>query len=245
MRMAECYNNRTPMQSNWQQVWNRRTITHPTQNNDPEKILSALIAVDGFDSSLSAITPKSWMGYVELILNEIKINKGGSIFEIGCGAGALLYSFHLAGHKVGGIDYSHTMVSVAQKYLPNMDIAVCEATLCNTIEQYDAVLSNSAFSYFPNYDYAKAVMEKMFLKAKKVISILDVPDFARKEESEHMRGLKIVDYKSLYKDIKHLYFAKEWFTNFAREKNCRIKIINQNIENYGNNPFRFNCFIWK
>jgi cyclopropane fatty-acyl-phospholipid synthase-like methyltransferase len=232
------------MQSNWEQIWNARRINKLTLK-DTEEILHALICMDGFDSSLSAISPKDWRMYTSSIMNQAKMEKGDSVFEIGCGAGAFLYSLFLEGYEVAGIDYSNNMISEGKKYLSNMDISVCDAALCSTNEQYDAVLSNSAFSYFPDHNYANIVMERMFLKAKKVVLILDIPNWHCKKMNEHVREEKIENYKDLYRGNKHLYFEKEWFLNFANAKNCEIEITDQNIKNYGNNPFRFNCVIWK
>jgi trans-aconitate methyltransferase len=232
------------MESNWKDVWNARRMEQKSFKHSDE-ILDALISMDGFDSPLSIVSHINWKDYTLSLAKKMKIEKGESVFEIGCGAGALLYSLFLEGYKVGGIDYSVNMVREAKKYLPRIDISVGEATTCSTDETYDAVISNSVFSYFTNYDYAKAVMEKMFLKARKVISILDIPDFSCKEESERIREERIKNYHQLYRDTMHLYYKKEWFLNFASEKNCEIKIENQNIVNYGNSRFRFNCFLWK
>ena len=83
-----------------------------------------------------------------------------TIFEIGCGAGAFIYPFFLKGHKVGGIDYSKSMVNLAKITMPGMVFESKDAVQFEMSCKYDIVLSNSVFQYFDSFEYAKKVIHK-------------------------------------------------------------------------------------
>ena len=102
------------------------------------------------------------------------VYRGGSVFEVGCGCGANLYLFSEDGIKVGGLDYSETLVRIMKKVFAGKPPLEC---ICNSADKlttnikYDAVFSNSVFSYFPDYSYAGNVLERMLVKANSCIGI--------------------------------------------------------------------------
>jgi hypothetical protein len=131
--------------------------------------------------------------------------------------------------------------------MKGMNFQVSEAIKVNTDEKFDIVLSNGVFFYFKDYTYAKEVIEKMIMKARKTIAILEIPDLAKREESETARraALPEGEYDKKYEGLKHLYFERGWFTQFSDKYGYKIKIFDHNIKGYGNSPFRFDVLIKK
>ncbi len=170
-----------------------------------------------------------------------------SIFEVGCGSGAFLYNFWENKNNVGGIDYSSNLISIAKKYLINGHFENQEAIKLNTMEKYDFTVSNGVFFYFPSHSYAEKVLEKMIIKAVKGIAILDISDYDYIEESMKLRKGSMGDkeYKERYEGLDHLYYKKQWFVDIAKKHNLKIEIEQQNINNYANNAYRFNVFMYK
>jgi hypothetical protein len=231
--------------NNWKNIWDNREI--PALEGDYGNVLSELIKINGFDggSGKSGIIVEAWNGYIQYIKNQLGIQDNDSLFEIGCGCGAILYPFYNAGYKVGGIDYSSKLIQQAKTIMPHAELITGDASDVNDIK-YDFVISNSIFFYFSNYDYSLQVINNMFEKAKKGIAVLDVPDIRLKEQCENERRRNISDYSEKYKYLEHLYYSKKWFLDFAEEKGCTsIILTRQNITGYGYNNYRFNCFMLK
>lgn len=226
----------------WIEIWNRRNLS-----GQQISTLQNLIYLDGFDSGAGKINEQDWAQYIHYIRDIIGIRETDSLFEVGCGSGAFLYLFFVEGHKVGGIDYSEPLIQKAKSTFTAMDFSLNEASLLSTAEKYSVVISNGVFHYFPNFDYAQKVMEKMLSKAQKKIAILEVPDEALKTESENARRgmLPPEEYDKKYKGLEHMYFQREWFEKFALKHGCKCSISNQNINKYGNNHYRFNCILEK
>jgi ubiquinone/menaquinone biosynthesis C-methylase UbiE len=231
--------------TDWHEIWNKRSITPLDQSKDIS--LQDLIRADGFDSGAGKVNSEDWIDYIRFISQKIDLAPGDSLFEIGCGSGAFLYIWHMEGHRVGGIDYSENLVSVARQVMKGMSFGVSEAIEVDTEEKYDIVLSNGVFFYFKDYSYAKKVLERMILKARKTIAILEIPDLAKKEESESARraALPKGEYDKKYEGLSHLYFEKGWFTRFSDKYGYDTEIFDQNIKGYGNSQFRFNVVMKK
>lgn len=228
--------------NDWKRIWNSRTPSE--EYKDP---LEKLIRMDGFDSGAGFIATQDWRDYTSYITKELALEKDDSLFELGCGSGAFVFPFFEQGHQVGGCDYSEALVGKANEAMPSMSFQVAEALSIDSNDQYDYVLSNAVFYYFPNLDYAEKVFEKMLEKAKKGIAILEVPNRELIEESESKRRgmLGVEEYERKYEGLNHLYYYKSWFQDKAKQKGYEAIISDQKINNYGNNKFRFNVVIKK
>jgi len=226
----------------WINIWNKEKGIE-----DKLSTLQRLIFLDGFDSETGRISEQIWLNYVQEITYRLEIKENDSIYDVGCGSGAFLYPFYQKGHDVGGIDYSETLIKYAQNAMSSTALLNNEAINLDIENKYDYVISNSVFFYFNNLEYAKRVIEKMIIKANKKIAIFDIPDLAKKNESEKYRRSTLPEgeYEAKYEDLAHLYYEKEWFINITESFGHKIEIFDQIIENYGNNKFRFNVIISK
>ena len=221
----------------WREIWRKREA--PGEATD----LESLIHLDGFDNGAGKADAEAWTRFGRELARRLGMQPADSVFEVGCGSGALLYLFHAAGHRVGGADFSPRLAEVARRAMPGVDIAVCEA--CDVAgPAHDFVLANSVFSYFPDHDYARRVLARMLAMAHKGVAILDVPDLDRREDSEAARraALPPGEYERRYAGLEHLHYERAWF---ARETPAGwgVRVENQWLENYGNAPYRFNVLI--
>ena len=231
----------------WKVVWGNRNLRGIEGSKENGAVLQRLIEADGFDNGNGTIGVEAWNQYIGLVGEKISLRETDSIFEVGCGSGAFLYPFYLAGHRVGGIDYSDPLITTARRIMVNMDFRNCDAIHLDYRENYDYVTANSVFFYFPDYEYALEVLKKMLKKSNKGVLVLDIPDLRQKEECERARRQALLpgEYEKTYGGLSHLYFDKHWFYNFGKRNNCKVEIFGQNIANYGNVRFRFNCVISK
>lgn len=225
----------------WQTIWQKKGKLEVGKIS-----LKKLIHMNGFDGGTGKITVDNWKMFINFIEKELEIKKKDSIYEVGCGSGAFLYHFYRKGHNVGGMDYSDSLIEIAKKVIKG-ELSVNEAIKLRDNKKYDFVVANSVFHYFTNLDYALAVIIKMLNKANKGVGIFDIPNKELEKESLLIRSKSLPkgEYEKKYKGLGHFYYDKEWFFDVAKKHNYKIKIFDQNINNYGNNCFRFNVFIIK
>lgn len=228
--------------NHWKDIWEKRE-----DKVSYSSILEKLMIIDGFDTGYGSISKDDFIQYIDYIKKFINIKKEDSIYDVGCGAGAFLYQFYKYGNRIGGADYSKKIIDIAKNYLNNADLSVCEANQIDVKKKYDYVISNSVFIYFQSYKYAEEVLNKMVNKSVKCLAILDVNDFNKKEDFIEIRKrhLSEEDYYRRYQGLDHLFYKTDWFHDFAEKNNLKIEIHQQNINNYHNNQYRFNVFMWK
>ena len=165
----------------WYQVWERRGVAAAGGPADHQ----ALIALNGFDSGAGTLGPREFDALAGAILERLELRRGMSVLEVGCGAGALLWSLRGHGLRLYGVDYAASMVKHARAALPEVEFAVCEAT--ELPFRVDALLCHSVFQYFPDHAYARRVLAA-FRRASSASLILDIPDLATRAESEETRA---------------------------------------------------------
>jgi hypothetical protein len=84
----------------------------------------------------------------------------------------------------------------------------------------------------------------MMAKSKRdSIAILDINDEDKREISHNLRRLAEPNYDEKYKGFEHLYFKKEFWEKLAKDRNWKLSIQDQHIEDYKNNSFRYNIFL--
>lgn len=221
------------MANNWSNIWESR-IENPVKMTHNQ-----LLEANGYDNDRSRIYTWSLGFALNYYSNLWYLRDGDSIYEVGCGAGAMLYPYHQELYKVGGIDLSNSLIELAKLNLPTGSFVQGEAIELNVEEKWDHLISFGLFFYFPDMEYVETVLDKMVEKAIRTISVYDIPDLATKEECENMRRLTTENYDELYKGLDHLYFTREWFTNYAHKKGLHISVFDQLIPGYVNGKYRF------
>lgn len=236
------------MDNHWKKIWGQREVDFGIlRGNDRERIFMELKRCSGFDAVGEGLTYETFMEQYRQIKAAlgVGVNNIKSVYEVGCGSGANLYLFENDGMVCGGVDYSGKLVECSKWILKSSDIICAEAIDMDVNSQYDAVLSNSVFSYFPNEEYALEVLEKMFQKAVFSIGIIDIHDEEKKDDFYAYRRTVMEDFDERYKNLSKLFFSKSFFQEFAEKNQADILITNSKMNGYWNNEYVFNCFMYK
>jgi len=230
------------MPSTWKDVWASRSL-------DPGhgSLLAQVMAADGLDTKFGSVTEASWCAFVRRTAAVMGINAGSSVFEVGCGAGAYLLDLYERGCEVAGLDASPAMIRCAERVMPRGRWTVADAGELDPSEQYDFVAACGVFLYFPSFEYAADVLDRMVRKARNGILVLDVPDLDKEETAMALRRsiLGEANYARKYDGLKHLYYPRNWFESRLSGLGIdRIQIEDQSIEGYANSTYRYNVFAW-
>lgn len=207
---------------------------------DKRAMLLELKRINGFDVTGGGIPYESLLRQYEETKAALRLPTGGSIFEVGCGAGANLWLFRLDGFAVGGIDYSEKLVSILREVFDEGTLRECvcaEAKELPTEEKYDGLLANSVFSYFSDEAYAELVLEKMLEKTRASIVLLDVHDAEKRQDFLQARRALDPDYDERYRNLDKLFYRRSFFEEFAEKHGLSIAFRDSTIEGYWNNPF--------
>ena len=229
------------MLNNWKDIWNKRSSEADEIN------LQMLIQLDGYDGGAGKIHEKDWRVLTKRLGDKLEIKAGDSVFEVGSGSGAFLYSLMMDFDiKVGGIDFSAGLTEVARNIIPKGNFIMDEAINLSESPKYDHVISNGVFHYF-DLNYAQTVINTMIKKAVKKIGIFEVPDLASKKELESIRRstLSKKEYDKKYANLKHTYYSKDWFMEIARKYDLSVTVFDGCVPNYAQNDYRFNVILSK
>jgi SAM-dependent methyltransferase len=228
---------------NWRTIWGSRKLENQETGTDLEK----LIALDGFDSPLGLMSEGNWRSYAEEFLRRNEFKSGETLFEVGCGSGALLYLFHELGYKVSGLDFSQKLINAARLALPIKSdyLIFAEANMCPVDVKADIVMANHVFHYFESFEYASEVLNKMIDKASRLVAIYGIPNVDLKKESESMRRglLSVEEYNKKYCGLDILYFSKNWFRQIAMDRGYCAMFYDHKMPGFAQNEFRFDCVI--
>jgi SAM-dependent methyltransferase len=225
----------------WKEIWNNRRI------GSAGSMLEKLLAANGYDSLFGKMAVTPFMAYIDRMRAQLGVGAKDAIFEVGCGAGAVLYPFYTRGHAVSGLDYSTPLIALAAGAMPDMAFHVGEADQVDVAQTFDMVISCGVFIYFKDYAYARKVIMRMVQKAKKAIGVFDISDLALKAEAETLRreGMGANAYDEKYRGLEHLYYPRSFFKDVARASGCKIRIFAQSIQGYQNSAYRYNVVLVK
>ena len=189
---------------------------------------------------------EDWKKYTQEYFSKLGIISGDTIFDVGCGSGAFVYPLYLQTHRVGGVDFSMSLINLAKVIMPSSNYICDEAVNIDT-SAYDFVISHSVFHYFKDLDYARDVLIKMIKKANKQIGIFDINDKSKEEKHHEVRMdcMGEDEYREKYNGLEHLFFDKSWFEQIAKEFGLEVSIFDQTFENYSNSSLRFNVIMKK
>ena len=237
------------MENKWHEIWEKRSANLTgIDKADYQAVFAELKRINGFDITDGGIPIKALLEQYEDTKVKTKVEQGGTLFEVGCGCGANLYMFQHDGVHVGGIDYSQALIDIMQEIMPkeNLRECICDEAINMPVDiKYDAVLSNSVFSYFPGFSYAEQVLLKMLAKANHSIALLDVHDAEKKEAFIAYRVKNTENYEERYKDLPKLFYPRKFFADFAAKHQLRIEFYRSKVEGYWNNDFIYNVYMYK
>ena len=242
------------MENHWQELWNNRKINlDELSAEDESRLILELKRIVGWDFRGQKVP----IGVEEFRkeYDYLKHNLGltvkadlASVFEVGCGSGANLYFFHKDGFQVGGSDYAENLLDVAKKVIGAKNFVECiagEAADLPTEIKYDAIFAATVFYYFPDINYAEKVLERMVAKSRHSIGIIRMLNEDTKEEYIKYRREHTKNYDELYKNLPKLFISKKFFEDFAARNDLEIKFDQHHMEGFWNEPFNFNCFLYK
>ena len=241
------------MESKWHEIWEKKSADENIlRSGDKQSVFMELKRIAGWDAVKEGVAYDQFYGQYIETKHELEFCAAEgrrpirSIFEVGCGCGANLYLFQQDDIEVGGIDYSSAAIGIAGEVLKNPRELICDEAIHMSDEiSYDAVLSNSVFSYFESYEYAREVLEKMYRKAEYSIGIIDIHDVTRKDAFIAYRKQVIEDYEERYRDLPKFFYEKQFFLNFADTHDMSIRFSKPGMQGYWNNDYVFNCFMIK
>lgn len=227
----------------WKEIWEKKGAISKNVFS-----LEDLIAIDGYDAGPGHFQVKDWLLMIDMIEEKLNLKKEQLVCEVCCGAGAFLFPLYRKGYKnLSGIDYSANLINICRKVMPNGDFRVAEAQqIPFATSQFDIVISNSVFHYFPNLNYAEISIKEIvrILKPIGKGAILDINDLDKKDlyESIKIGKLGLEEYQRLHKDHPQMFYEKSWFIDMAKRDNLRYEITDQAIVGYENSKFRFNFY---
>jgi ubiquinone/menaquinone biosynthesis C-methylase UbiE len=229
------------LQSNdtsWLEIWQRKGREAAAKSVwDIEDLLKA----DGFDGAMAQTGAAARRHITRVIGDSLAIRPGMRILEVGCGAGAALALLRGSGADFAGVDYSAPHIDIARLALPEVDFHVAEAAaLPFTDDTFDAAFSYGVFLYFPDFEYAAAVVGEMLrvVRSGGPILIQDVPDAAKREACEAARRAA-----GAALNPPHCYYPKDFFEQLAAATGRHAKINDQAVPGYENSRFRYNVLL--
>lgn len=206
---------------NWSKIWNGKQADEQLLNRDFETVFMELKRLTGNDTTGgNGVTFDGFKDQYFRIKKYLRMDmaesKGPSIFEVGCGSGPFLLMFQKDGFRVGGCDYSSSLIDVAKKVLSHPVELYCgEAVDIDPDVKYDSVMSNSVFEYFESDEYL-----------------------------QYRRSI-IQNYDERYKNLDKKFFNKSFFERFAKKNQVMIEFRETNIKGYWNNEFVYDVYMYK
>ncbi len=229
------------MSSKWSEIWQQRILAEKQSDIN----LIDLLRLNGWDSGAGYLNSNDWIQFTKSIAQQIGLQDGMSIFEVGCGGGAFLYplanSFDI---EIGGLDYAPNLVATAKLALPKGQFSTGDACSLDAAPQYDFVLAHSLFQYL-DPDAARRVLRSMLSKARSAIIVLDVPNLKTRDEAEAVRRgvLGEDEYNLKYTGLEHTYYEREWIEEQCKSS-CTIEPLDAVVANYAQSKFRFGMIGW-
>jgi len=229
----------------WRAVWQAKGERPPPLAGDRDQVVRGLMALAGYDSATSSLDPETHYVQVRYLRERLAIRPTDTVYEVGCGAGSMLYSLRPDCAGVGGSDFAASLVELARQVLGPGDLTVTEANAVPPEPAYDVVLSNGVFIYFPDQDYARQVVHRMVAKARRAVAVLDVNDAATQAEFEALRQARQGNRRSGYTDLRQLYLERDFFRQIGREFGLDCRIDESVMTNSANGGYRFNALLFK
>lgn len=189
---------------------------------------------DGYDQSVQLSEERNeypFAGYkaiLNAIYQEIRMNPGSSVLDIGIGTGVLPAKLAEHGHAITGIDFSESMLVHAKQRIPNgqflqWDIDKGVPSFIPGAP-FDAIVSTYTLHHLT--DHAKLQLLKQlvnFLKPDGVLLIGDI-SFPSRQHLEECREKNLHhwdedEYYFVYDEIKNA-FSNEFSVEYTQVSHC-------------------------
>lgn len=211
--------------SSWKKIWNNRKIVLKNNNS----VLAKLMTLNGHSYSINDIKENNWKKYGENISLKLDIKKNESIFEYGCGSGALLFLFKSKTKSLFGCDYSKELVNASKKIAPQLKIFLSEGEKYHSSKTYDYIISSSMLEYV-KLNKAKKIIKKMTNSFNKGVFIGEILD--KKFEKIFLKKFnKPRDY--------YTFIDKKYFENFCKKNKLKLKIYPSILPGSKQTKFRY------
>lgn len=230
----------------WHHVWQNKGLNRILDDPRSGNVLEALMDLDGYNSPTSSPLIEDHEVQFRQAVDALGIGPADTVFEVGCGAGAFLYWLSSRCSSVGGLDYAESLIAHARRALgPEADLQHGEARTLAIAPQYDIVLSNGVFIYFPNEQYAYDVLRRMIHKSRRAIGILDINDAEHRHEFERIRAISQGEQRGRYQGLEQLYLSRGFFEEVASEIGISCRIDEPRTPNSINAKFRYHVWLKK
>ncbi len=215
----------------WKKVWNNRKIELGNQNS----VLTKLMILNGHFDSKEKIKTSNWKKYGRNISLKLGIKKNESIFEFGCGGGALLFLFRSKTKKLFGCDYSQQLINKSKKIIPWLKIYNSESQKFKSKQLYDYVISSSMLEYVQPNQVRKIInnMVCLFNKSLFIGEILDMK----------YRKTFLKKYKK--PDKYYTFIDKSFFRTYCKKNKLNLKIYPSILPRSSQKKFRYCVQIYK
>ena len=236
--------------NNWQSIWSKKT-SNVNKDEDVFSVFKALKIANGFDVLAEEGYYEAFFQEFQRMVEKIKACVGSfeSVYEVGCGSGVNLFLFNRLENitKVGGCDYSGSLVKLAGEVVESPDLKELDAEDIDESEKYDIVLADSVFQYFTSPEKGYKVLEKMARKANKMVIVTEVHDKALEQEHLDYRRSMIENYDEKYKGLEKTFYEKTRFEQIPEllGGGYQCEICKPQNEKYWNNRFVFDYYLFK
>ncbi len=189
---------------------------------------------DGYDQSVQLSEERNeypFAGYkaiLNAIYQEIRMNPGSSVLDIGIGTGVLAAKLAEHGHVITGIDFSESMLVHAKKRIPNGQFLQWDihqgVPLSIPRAPFDAIVSTYTLHHLT--DLAKLQLLKQvanYLKPDGVLYIGDI-SFATRHSLEECRKKNLhhwddAEYYFVYEEIERA-LSNEFIMEYTQASHC-------------------------
>jgi SAM-dependent methyltransferase len=211
----------------WKKIWNNRKISFKKKNSDLRK----LMILNGH----LKIKLNSWKKYGNNIIDKLNFKKKDSIFEFGCGSGALLYLFKTKTNKLYGCDFSNQLITASKKIFPNLKIFHTEIEKFYSCVKYDHVISSSVLEYAESRKI-KRIIITMINTFKKKLFIGEILD--KKFQEEFLK-------KNKKPENYYSFIEKKTFIKICNNKKLKLKILPSMLPGSNQKKYRYCVLISK
>jgi len=212
--------NDTTRTGRWKDIWTRKASK---RGDDID-----LHVYDGYD----LFTEEQWVETCEQAVSRFALPYGGTVLEVGCGAGAFLAALNKIARKqdlepmqLSGIDYCAEMVEIAKSVLEGEFEAGDAAALASTSigggeQRYDLVCSFGMVIYLNSLDDLRKCVCEMYRLCKPggTVYIGEMNDLAKKQVAEEIRAAAYKGVQKVSTDSPtHLWIPRSFFEELVPE----------------------------